>query len=188
MSCHYLVKYTTIGNSHEASKPENQDTVIISSITYIIIIINNNIISRSVLMCLKTRGNMASKKTFDIPRGTSHCDKIFTFNPPGSLKNPFSVGKTGSNGWNGGRDNSFGMSSSSASSSTSSASTPTGEEEDSCLVCARPRTALFCFSCGFFVASGRIKRPCTMHPKVNFYTDFATCPKCKKEGCLQEID
>ncbi|ODN01373.1 hypothetical protein Ocin01_05310 [Orchesella cincta] len=73
------------------------------------------------------------------------------------------------------------------STSSSGASTPTDEDE-SCQVCARPTAPLFCFSCGFFMANGRVFRPCAMHPKVIFYSDFSTCPKCKKKGALSELD
>lgn len=35
-----------------------------------------------------------------------------------------------------------------------------------CDTCNRPGGPLFCFGCGFWLASGRVAKPCTLHSKV----------------------
>ena len=70
-----------------------------------------------------------------------------------------------------------------------SAANPTEEEITACICNRRPQS-VFCGICGEFFPLQRIRKQCTVHPKLLFAKDIEMCCQCKCEdpSFFYEID
>ncbi|KAG7300174.1 hypothetical protein JYU34_015723 [Plutella xylostella] len=51
--------------------------------------------------------------------------------------------------------------------------------------CRRDKTIVFCRACGYY-CNGRIRIPCSVHPRVTFLLDISECPRCHSAVFLDE--